>query len=55
MREVTRFEANTEIVMGRGPKPNDPNAFDAREVMQNIGPRVMRPGSELTGPGLRTA
>ena len=44
VREVTRFEANTEIVMGRGPKPDDPNAFDAREVMQNIGPRVVRPG-----------
>ena len=30
--------------MGRGPKPaNDPNAFDAREVIANLGPRVNRP------------
>ena len=35
-----------EIVMGRGAKPaNDPNAFDAREVVQNIGPQVTRPTS----------
>ncbi len=27
--------------MGRGPKPaGDPNAFDARDVIDNIGPRV---------------
>ena len=33
-----------EIVMGRGPKPaGDVNAFDAREVINNLGPRVMRP------------
>ena len=32
--------------MGRGPKPaGDPNAFDAREVIQNIGSRVPRPTS----------
>ena len=43
VREITRFEANTEIVMGRGPKPDDPQAFDAREVLQNVGPRVVRP------------
>jgi hypothetical protein len=44
MREIERFEANTEIVMGRGAKPaNDANAFDAREVISNIGPRLTRP------------
>jgi len=32
--------------MGRGPKPaGDVNAFDAREVINNLGPRVMRPTS----------
>jgi hypothetical protein len=41
IREVERFEAAAEIVMGRGPKPaGDPNAFDAREVIANVGPRV---------------
>lgn len=44
VREVTRFEANAEIVMGRGAKPaGDPQAFDAREVLSNLGPRVARP------------
>ena len=44
VREIDRFEATAEIVMGRGPKPaGDPNAFDAREVIQNLGPRVARP------------
>ena len=43
VREIDRFEASAEIVMGRGAKPaGDPNAFDAREVIQNLGPRVTR-------------
>ncbi|WP_420479066.1 CC0125/CC1285 family lipoprotein [Brevundimonas sp. FT23028] len=43
VREIDRFEATAEIVMGRGPKPtNDPNAFDAREVVSNLGGRVPR-------------
>ena len=44
VREITRFEASAEIVMGRGAKPaGDPQAFDAREVLSNLGPRVARP------------
>ncbi len=44
IREIDRFEASAEIVMGRGPKPaGDPNAFDAREVISNLGPRLPRP------------
>lgn len=44
VREIDRFEASAEIVMGRGPKPaSDPNAFDAGEVISNLGPRVTRP------------
>ena len=43
VREIDRFEASAEIIMGRGPKPaGDANAFDAREVIQNLGPRVTR-------------
>lgn len=43
IREIDRYEASAEIVMGRGAKPaNDPNAFDAREVIANIGGRVTR-------------
>ncbi|MBJ7318931.1 MAG: hypothetical protein KKG69_02740 [Alphaproteobacteria bacterium] len=43
-RQIDRYEANAEIIMGRGPKPaGDPNAFDAREVIQNLSSRVTRP------------
>ena len=42
-REIDRYEATAEIVVGNGSKPaGDPNAFDAREVIQNLGPRVAR-------------
>lgn len=45
MRQATRYEARAEIVMGRGSAPADErHAFNAREVMQNLGPRVARPG-----------
>jgi hypothetical protein len=43
--QITQYEASTEIVMHHGPKPADnPRAFDAREVMANLGPHVVRPG-----------
>lgn len=44
VRQIDRYEANAEIIMGRGAKPaDDSNAFDARDVIQNLGPRVARP------------
>jgi hypothetical protein len=44
IRQVDRYEATADIVLGRGQKPaGDPNAFDAREVIENIGGRVTRP------------
>ena len=47
VRQVDRYEANAEIILGRGPKPaGDPNAFDAREVINNLGSRVTRPVSK---------
>lgn len=43
-RQVDRYEATAEIKLGRGEKPaNDPNAFNAREVIQNLSDRVTRP------------
>jgi hypothetical protein len=43
-REVTRFEANAEIFLGRGPKPaQDTQAFQASEVIQRLGPTIVRP------------
>lgn len=41
--EVTRYEASAEIVLGRGPKGSDPNAFDAREVSKNLAGYVSMP------------
>ena len=42
-REVTRYEASAEIMLGRGPKPAEPNAFDARQVVENLAPSIVRP------------
>jgi hypothetical protein len=44
VRTVDRYEASAEIVMGRGPKPADnPRAFDARDVMNRLGPSIILP------------
>jgi hypothetical protein len=42
-RETTRYEASAEIFLGRGPKPDDPNAFDARDVISNLADDIVRP------------
>ena len=47
VRTVEKFEASAEIQIGHGAKPvNDPRAFDAREVMANLGPAIVRPSAE---------
>ena len=44
VRTVDRYEASSEIVMGRGPKPADnPRAFDARDVLARLGPTIVPP------------
>lgn len=43
-REVTRYEATAEIVLYKGQKPAaDPQAFDARQVKENLGAGITRP------------
>ncbi|MGK0266186.1 MAG: hypothetical protein ACI82N_000430 [Maricaulis sp.] len=42
-REITRYEASAEILLGQGDKPDDANAFDARDVIANLGPQIVRP------------
>jgi len=42
-REVVRYEANSEIVMGRGQKPSDPAYFSADEVLTNLADKITRP------------
>ncbi len=45
-REITRYEASAEIVMGKGAKPaNDPKAFNAREVEANLRGKIVRPAA----------
>lgn len=40
--EVTRYEAYAEILMGKGPKSADANAFDAHDVSKNLASQVTR-------------
>ncbi len=44
LRQIDRYEASAEIVMRKGPIPGDNlRAFDARKVVQTIGPSVNLP------------
>lgn len=43
VREVIRYEANAEIIMGKGEKPDDPAYFNADEVLMNLAGRIVRP------------
>ncbi|MEM7507597.1 MAG: hypothetical protein AAF415_12715 [Pseudomonadota bacterium] len=39
-----RFEASANILAFKGDKPaEDPDAYDARQVLDNLGPRIVRP------------
>jgi hypothetical protein len=41
---VEKFQASADIAMAHGPKPaNNPRAMDAREVLNNLGPKIQRP------------
>lgn len=43
-RRVERFEAKAEIIMHKGTKPaGDGNLFDARDVIEKLGPGIVRP------------
>lgn len=42
-REITRYEASAEIIMGRGEKPNDVEYFDAGQVLENLAGQIARP------------
>ena len=43
-RTVQQYEASAEIVTGRGPKPTtNVRSFDAREVLERLGPSVRMP------------
>ena len=42
-REIVRYEATSEIIMGKGEKPDDPSFFNADEVLMNLAGRIVRP------------
>ena len=43
-REITRYRASAEVKFGRGSKPaNMDNAFDAQEVLDNLGDKIKYP------------
>ena len=41
--QVTRYQASVEIVMGRGPKPPNPRAYDARQVIDHLQATIRYP------------
>ena len=43
VREITRFTASAEIVVGKGPKPDQPNAYDARRLQDALRGQIVRP------------
>ncbi|MEM6534505.1 MAG: hypothetical protein AAF613_02595 [Pseudomonadota bacterium] len=42
-REIVRYEASAEIVMGRGEKPDDPAYYSASQVILNLSGQIQRP------------
>ncbi len=44
VREITKYRASAEVRFGNGPKPAGADrAFDARSVIENLGPTIERP------------
>lgn len=44
IREITKYRASAEVRFGNGPKPAErSNAFDARSVIENLGPAIKLP------------
>ena len=42
-REITRYDATAEIIMGSGTKPDDASYFDASQVLSHLAGRITRP------------
>jgi hypothetical protein len=45
VRQIDRYEASAEIVMGKGPPPQGQRVFNAHEVVANLGPTIEHPKS----------
>ena len=46
VREITKYRAVAEAKFGRGPAPDTPNAFDADEIIANLGPTIEFPDAD---------
>ena len=46
VREITKYRASAEVVFGRGIKPAKDNAFDAKQVLENLAPEIIYPEEE---------
>jgi hypothetical protein len=42
VNQVSQYQASAEVIMGKGPKPTE-HAFDARSVIEHLGPSLKRP------------
>jgi hypothetical protein len=46
VQQIDQYRASAEILLGHGAKPaDDRSAFDARDVIANLGPSIVRPSS----------
>lgn len=45
IRQVDRYEASVEVAMGRGAPPQGRRVFEARQVVANLGPSIVRPAT----------
>lgn len=43
IQQIDRYETSAEIALGKGAPPADHKVFDARQVMTNLGPSIVRP------------
>jgi hypothetical protein len=43
VQQVDRYEAHAEIVIGHGAQPQGMRVYNAREVMQHLGPSIVMP------------
>lgn len=43
VRTVNQYEASAEIIMHRGSAPDQPRAFNARDILATLGPNIQQP------------
>lgn len=46
VREITKYRATAEVIFGRDTNTENPETFNAREVLENLGPSITFPEDE---------